>query len=203
MLFNHDSLGSDIGLSMSTTTVNGTPAAGQDGARPSATPITVTHPEKVDIGAVRLFREPAWVLRMTIDQDRSYLKVKIVRAAPLSHPDRYICMLDAKDEEICMIDDLKDLDAEARTIVGEELDLRYLTSTIERIESVRNEFGTSYWDVQTNRGQREFVVQNVAENAQWLGDYRLLLVDVDGNRFEIPNMQALDKKSLGLIDQVL
>ncbi|NKB71801.1 MAG: DUF1854 domain-containing protein [Candidatus Latescibacteria bacterium] len=188
---------------MSTTAANGNPANGDKSAGNTVTPITVTHPEEVDIKGVRLFREPAWTLRLTIDQDRSYLKVKIVRAAPLSHPERYICLLDAKDEEICMIDNLKELADEARTIVGEELDLRYLTSTIERIESVRNEFGTSYWDVQTNRGQREFVVQNVAENAQWLGDYRLLLVDVDGNRFEIPDMQALDKKSLGLIDQVL
>ena len=35
---------------------------------------------------------------MTIDDDRSYLKVKIVRTAPLSYPDEYISFLDAKDE---------------------------------------------------------------------------------------------------------
>ena len=52
----------------------------------SIVPITVTHPENVDIAKLRLFREPAWVLRLTIDGDRSYLKVKIVRAAPLSYP---------------------------------------------------------------------------------------------------------------------
>jgi hypothetical protein len=46
-------------------------------------------------------------------------------------------------------------------------------------------------------------VQNVSENAQWLGDYRLLLVDVDGNRFEIPDLQALDRRSLGFVELVL
>ena len=79
----------------------------------------------------------------------------------------------------------------------------YLTSTVQRVESIRNEFGTSYWDVQTDRGQREFVVQNVAENAQWLGDHRLLIIDVDGNRFEIPHLEALDKRSLSMVEQVL
>ena len=174
-----------------------------EGKKRTITPITVTHPEQVEIAKLRLFREPPWVLRLTIEEDRSYLKVKVVRAAPLSHPDHYISFLDGKDEEVCMIDDLKEVDEETRRLIAEELDRRYLTSTIERISSVRNEFGTSYWDVQTNRGQREFVIQNVAENAQWLGDHRLLLIDVDGNRFEIPRLDGLDKRSLGFIEQVL
>lgn len=169
----------------------------------SVTPITVTHPENVDLDAVRLYREPAWRLRLTIADDRSYTRVKIVRAAPLSHPQRYICVLDAKDEEICMFPDLKDVDEQMRQIMEEELDRRYLTSTIERVDTVRNEFGTSYWEVSTNRGEREFVVQNAAENAQWLGEHRLLLVDVDGNRFEIPDLNQLDSKSLGQVEMVL
>ena len=102
-----------------------------------------------------------------------------------------------------MIPDLKDVTDDIRAIIQEELDRRYLTSTIASVLSVRNEFGTSYWDVETNRGRREFVVQNVAENAQWLGDHRLLLVDVDGNRFEVPDLNGLDKKSLGLVEMVL
>lgn len=167
------------------------------------TPISVTHPENVDVSKVRLYREPAWKLRLTIEDDRSYTRVKVVRASPLSYPTRYICLLDAKDEEVCMIPEMKDLDEDMRQIVQEELDRRYLTSTIECVVSIRNEFGTSYWDVETNRGPRDFVVQNVAENAQWLGDHRLLLVDVDGNRFEIPNLGDLDKKSLSRVEMVL
>ena len=172
-------------------------------SRLAITPISVTHPERVEIANLRLFREPAWILRLTIDDDRSYLKVKVVRAAPLSHPNRYICLLDAKDEEIYMIDDLTQLDLEARALIEEELDRRYLTAAIQRVHAVRNEYGTSYWDVQTNRGPREFVVQNVAENAQWLGDHRLLIIDVDGNRFEIPRLDELDKKSLAAVEQVV
>lgn len=169
----------------------------------SVAPITVTHPENVEVEKIRLFREPAWMLRLTIEGDRSYTRVKIVRAAPLSHPDRYICLLDAKDEEVCMVEDLKVLDDAMRAIVAEELDRRYLTSTVLRVTSVRNEFGTSYWDVETNRGEREFVVQNASENAQWLGEHRLLLIDVDGNRFEIPDLRELDKKSLSYVELVL
>ncbi len=166
-------------------------------------PITVTHPEKVDLGAIRLFRAPPWVLRLTIEGDRSYTRVKVVRAAPLSYPRRYISLLDARDEEICMIEDLAQVGPELRAVLCEELDRRYLTAAIERVIAVRNEFGTSYWEVETNRGRREFVIQNVAENARWLGDQRLLLIDVDGNRFEVPDTGRLDRRSLAFVEQVL
>lgn len=180
-----------------------TQANGHEKPKPTPMPITVTHPEKVDPARLRLFREPAWVLRLSIEEDRSYLKVKVVRAAPLSHADRYLSFLDGKDEEICMVDDPKDLDPQTRQVVAEELNRRYLTAAVESIHSVRNEFGTSYWDVATSRGRREFVVQNVAENAQWLGERRLLLVDVDGNRFEFPDLDLLDKRSRGFVEEVL
>ena len=177
----------------------------EGGEKPKATPmpITVTHPDRVEPAKLRLFREPAWVLRLTIEEDRSYLKVKVVRAAPLSHPDHYISFLDSKDEEICMIDELGALDPQTLKVVAEELERRYLTAAVELIHSVRNEFGTSYLDVDTSRGRREFVVQNVAENAQWLGARRLLLVDVDGNRFEFPDLDLLDKRSRGFVEEVI
>ena len=181
----------------------GTPPAAPAPASPAITPITVTHPEHVDVATVRLFREPPWVLRLTLEGDRSYLRVKVVRAAPLSYPDRYICLLDSRDEEICMLDRLDQVEPAMQAILREELERRYLTSRIDQVKSLRNEFGTSYWEVDTNRGPREFVVQNASENAQWLGDHRLLLIDVDGNRFEVPDLSALDKRSLALIEQVL
>ena len=166
-------------------------------------PIETIHPEVVDPTAIRLFREPAWRLRMTIEGDRSYTRVKVVRAAPLSEPDRYICFLDVKDEAICMIKDLEELRPENHEIVREELDMRYLTAYVSRVTHLRNEYGVSYWEVETDRGRREFVAKNVAENAQWLGDRRLFILDVDGNRFEFSDLRKLDKKSQAFIDVVL
>ena len=167
------------------------------------TPIQVTHPEQVAPEAIRLFREPPWVLRLTIEDDRSYLKVRVVCAAPLSQPDRYICFLDEKNEVICTVEDPIDLDAVSQRIIKEEIEQRYMTAIIKRVDSLRSEFGVSYWEVQTDRGDREFVVRNVSENAQWITDRRLLLLDVDGNRFEISNLEVLDKKSRGLVEMVL
>ena len=140
---------------------------------------------------------------MTIEDDRSYLKVKIVRAAPLTQPDKYVCFLDGKDEAICMVDDPFELGDENMGIVEEELAQRYLTARVQRVHTIRNEYGVSYWDVDTDRGRREFVAKSVAENAQMLGDHRMMILDVDGNRFEVEDITALDSRSAKLIDSVL
>ena len=167
------------------------------------TPIETVHPTNVDPAAVRLFKDPDWILRMTIENDRSYLLVKVVRAAPLTQPDRYFCILDIKDEAICMIEDLTQLEEASHPYVFEEMDRRYLTAEINRIVSLQNEYGVSYWDVETDRGRREFVAKSVAEHAQWLSETRLMLFDVDGNRFEVTDMDKLDKRSRTLLDAVL
>jgi hypothetical protein len=167
------------------------------------TPIETIHPENVDPTSIRLFKNPEWILRMTIEGDRSYLRVKVLRAAPLTQPDRYFCILDFKDEAVCLIEDLDQLEASSRPFVFEEMDRRYLTAEIKSIVSLQNEYGVSYWEVETDRGTREFVAKSVAENAQWLGDNRLMIFDVDGNRFEVTDKDALDKRSRGLLESVL
>lgn len=167
------------------------------------TPIETIHPTNVDPATVRLFKEPEWILRLTIEGDRSYLRVKVVRAAPLTQPDRYYCILDIKDEAICMIEDLNQLEEASHRYVFEELDRRYLTAEIQRIVSLQNEYGVSYWEVETDRGTREFVAKSVAENAQWLGESRLMIFDVDGNRFEVVDKNKLDKRSQVFLDSVL
>jgi len=163
----------------------------------------ITNSNSIPAEGISLFRSPPWALRLTLRGDRSYPKVKIVLAAPLSYTDRFISILDGKDEEICMIENLADLDAPTRTLIEEELDKRYLTSIVKTVISIRSEYGTSYWDVDTDRGKRDFVVQNVSENALWPADRRLLLIDVDGNRFEVPNVDELDERSQRMIDGLL
>ena len=74
---------------------------------------------------------------------------------------------------------------------------------VQKIVALQNEYGVTYWTVETDRGRREFVAKSVAENAQWLTETRLMIFDVDGNRFEVPDMKALDRKSQDLLGSVL
>ncbi len=102
-----------------------------------------------------------------------------------------------------MIEDPEELPADSREAVRTELHRRYLTATVRQIVHARVEFGATYWTVETDRGTRDFVTQNLQENAIWLSDTHLLLLDVDGNRFEITDVSALDTQSRHFVRTIL
>lgn len=143
---------------------------------------------------MKLFYQPEGKLRMELE-DKCWVHVKPTWASPLSMPNKYLALLDGRDKEIMMIADPATLDTETREILLEELNKRYLTSQVLKINRAATEFGVTYWNVETDRGQKEFVTQSLQENAQWMGTSQLLIIDVDGNRFEIRDVNALDTKS--------
>ena len=148
---------------------------------------------------IRVFRAPKNTPRMTVKDERSYIRVRPVQASPVSFPDKYIGLLDVKNEEVAFIEDLKDLDEISRQVIQEELARRYLKAKIMRVNSIQMEYGVTYWEAETDRGRREFVTRG-HENTYWVTDTRLLLTDVDGNRFEIIDYLKLDDNSIKLIE---
>ncbi|HZO86830.1 MAG TPA: DUF1854 domain-containing protein [Chthonomonadaceae bacterium] len=152
---------------------------------------------------LKLFYAPKDRLRLTVGMEKSYPTVKPVWAAPLSRPNKYLALLDGKGEEIVTIREPKELPRESWEAVQEELRRRYLTATVTAVRHARVEFGATYWSVETDRGERDFVTQNLQENAQWLSEHHLLLLDVDGNRFEIVDVRALDARSRYYIHSIL
>jgi hypothetical protein len=160
--------------------------------------ITIMTPSTFEI-----FHHPQTWLRLTVPGDKSYLSVKPVWSAPLTRPGKYLALLDGKGDEIAMLPDPEVLSSHSLAAVEKELHHRYLTAKILSIKNAYEEFGATYWEVQTNRGPREFITQDLHKNAQWLGEDHLLLFDVDGCRFEIPSVAALDVHSREIIKDVL
>jgi hypothetical protein len=142
-------------------------------------------------------------LRMTVPNEQTYLRVKPAWAAPLSRPNQYLALLDGKDKEITLVVDPRTLKPKSWEAVQQELRQRYLTAVVTSIDNARQEYGATYWNVQSDRGPREFITQNLQETALWLSDDHLLLLDVDGSRFEIPSVSALDVRSRHLIESIL
>jgi hypothetical protein len=155
---------------------------------------------------LQLFYEPVDTLRLTVNtegEERSYPSVKIFQSAPLSKPREYLAFLDGKSEEVALVRRLEDLPADSQKIAKRELDKRYLTARITQVPHIKQEFGVTYWNVETDRGKREFVMQSLSESCIWLSDTHLLLIDVDGNRFEIADRNALDLLSQKQLEKVL
>jgi len=150
-----------------------------------------------------LNRDADGTLVLFLDGNDPVSSVRVVCAAPLSYPDHYITFLDERGRELCTVDQLDDLRPSVRQLVEEELDRYYLGHTIQRINELESEFGIAYWDVETPRGQRDFVVKDVQSSITWLGSTRMLIMDVDGNRFEIPDSRNLDPRSQSLLEMTL
>ncbi len=164
----------------------------------------------LDPKTVRLFHTGGSAVRMTIDgaappldAARTYIRVQIARAFPLSMPDRYIGVRDAADKDIGTFATLDGMDAESRRIVDAELERRYFLPKILRVRKVTEEFGLTTWDVETDKGAREFTVQNLRDSTTNLGATRLLVTDKDGIRYEFPDTSRLDNKSLNVLQRVL
>lgn len=155
---------------------------------------------------LKLFHAPKDRLRLTVTtagEEKSYPTVKPVWAAPLSRTNQYLCLMDGKGKEIVILKDPTTLPPDSWDAVQQELHRRYLTAQVSEILSARVEYGATYWRAETNRGPRDFVTQSLQENAQWLSLTHLLLIDVDGNRFEIPDVSALNAHSRAFIEAIL
>lgn len=159
--------------------------------------------ETVDPQSLRLFYNPPGTLRLTVGDEVSYPGVKLFQAWPLSTPGKFISLQNSKGEEIAMVADLAEFTPESRAVAEEELQRRYLTARIESIEGLKTEFGVTYWHVTTHRGERDFVVQSLSESCAWLSATHILITDVDGNRFEILDVDALEPLSKALLETVL
>ena len=161
------------------------------------------HYEFLDPEKLRLFKDGSGRVRLTVEGDRSYLDVKVVRAFPLSHPDRYIGLLDGKDKVIGLVVELRHLDNESRRLALRALERHYFTPTIRRIHRLTEEFGAVYFEVDTDRGGREFVVKGIRDTMEELGDGQFLITDVYGNRYRISDWRRLDVRSRRLLERVL
>ena len=171
-----------------------------DSAVPEPLP---TDPESFELRVldpkrIRIFRE-AGVPRLTLRDDRSWSKVSVARAFPLSNPDHYLGFLDGAGKDIGLLYDPGLLDPDSRQVVEEELEKRYFVPVVDRVLTIKEEFGTIYWTVETDRGQKEVIVRNLRDNLQELSASRVIITDVDGNRFEFADVSKLDGKSQSVL----
>jgi hypothetical protein len=163
-------------------------------AKDALSPSETTELRYLDPHKLRFFPCGA-TLRLTLEDDRCYLKVTVVRVFPLTRPQRPLSVRDGANKEVGILVDAAELDPESRRLVQEELDRRYLTPTIQRIVAVKERFGTVEWDVETDRGPWKFTMRNPRENVVQPSPGRYLLTDVDGNRFDVRDLAALDAPS--------
>ena len=139
-------------------------------------------------------------------EPESFERVVILRSFPVTNPDEFLSVREpdskkqGRGKEIGMIRHMSDFDEETQKLFAEELDRRYFTPELKKINSVKDKFGYLYWDVVTTAGNVTFVLNNPFSNIRILEDGRILINDIDGNVFQISDPKKLDSASLKKIE---
>ena len=55
-----------------------------------------------------------------------------------------------------IIENINDFDNETIAIIKKQLEIRYFMPEITKVYSVKEEYGHTYWSVQTNKGKHKF-----------------------------------------------
>jgi len=146
--------------------------------------------------------EGAARLRIEIAEDRCLIDAIIRRAFPMSQTESYFSIQDSKGDEIGILRSLDELDHESRKLAEGEIDRRYFTPKILQLKSLKQEGGMWTFEVMTSRGPCTFYVRNWRDSSHEAGLGRFIIQSVDGQRFEIPDFEALDTRSQVLIEQL-
>ena len=151
---------------------------------------------------VELQREAGGLASLTMGE-QVYPKVDLYCTFPFTLPFKLISVRNGKGDEIGMIRDVAEFDGKTQKVIKDELQWRYFSPQITKIVSMKEEFGHTYWEVETDRGNRKFVTRGRDEGFHPLTDERIFMIDMTGNRFEIPELSKLDSKSRGILETIL
>jgi hypothetical protein len=125
-----------------------------------------------------------------------------VRAFPIAAPDLGLALVDHDGRELAWIDSMSTLPDGTRRLIEEELASREFLPEIKRIRQVSSFATPSTWQVDTDRGDTEFVLKG-EEDIRRVAQSTLLIADSHGIQFLIRDLHSLDKASKKILDRFL
>ena len=153
------------------------------------------HPVEPD--RVMVWRDPFHILYVSVD-GIPFRDVEARHLFPVSKKTDYVSLV-SDGKEVVMLARPDKLDKKSRQCLEEALDRMYYVARIERIDEINLVMGVSQWRGMTDRGYAVFEITDRGSQVRLLPNGRCMITDVDGNRFEIENIQDLDRESLELI----
>lgn len=144
-----------------------------------------------------------WGRLVLIDaRGRRFIGVDPVRAFPISRPTGWVSICDAEGREIIALDSLDELAPSVRAMLEDELSLREFIPIIQRIVRVSADSFPCDWHVLTDRGPTVFTI-DTEEDIRLLGPKRVMITDARKIRYQVPDVEALDKQSQRLFERFL
>jgi Domain of unknown function (DUF1854) len=129
-------------------------------------------------------------------------QVDPIRSFPLSAPRQHWSLISASGKELIWIENIDTVPEPERELIEAALAAREFMPEIKHIESVESFSTPSTWNVVTNRGKTQLILQ-AEEDIRRLPDRALLIMDKHGVSYRIPDRFNLDRTSRKLLDRFL
>ena len=128
-----------------------------------------------------------------------FYELELHRMFPITGLTKYIALMDSEGNEIAVIRDINDLMPESREVVENCLREYYMIPRITKFIKMSETFKIWMWTAETDKGICTFEIRNHLTAIKPLYDGRVLIKDANDNRYEIPDVNALDKNSRNMI----
>ena len=120
--------------------------------------------------------------------------VWVRRCFPWTAPARFVSLRDRDEEEVALVRDLDELEPDSRRVLATSLAEAGFVLEVTGVKAVEDEIEIRTFHVQTKQGARRF--QTLRD--EWprpMPDGGILLKDVAGDLYLVPDPKALDRPS--------
>lgn len=156
----------------------------------------------IDGDCVRFIRKDLTLVDAELQDGRKFENLEPKRLFPVSDSNRYITLLDENGAEQAIIRDMATLPADQREIIESCLDEYYLVPQIQRIWAYEERFDGLTLHTETNKGPVDIEIRVLITGFRMDG-VRVLLRDLNDNRYEVPDVTRLDTLSKQILGRYL
>ena len=118
------------------------------------------------------------------------------RLFPVNSRDKYIALMDDEEEIVCIIRDIDTMLPDSKAVLIDALEEYYIVPKITKVYNWKEEYGYHIWSVETDHGKLNIEISDSTNQVIRLQNDRVLIKDSSDNRYEIPDLNALDPRSV-------
>jgi hypothetical protein len=153
-----------------------------------------------DIKNISVLPDGKGYIKIKFQDGSEIRRIRLKRLFPLTGGDSYIRMITPDGKEAGIIKNLNELEPESQKYALNALNHYYIIPKILEIHSLYDSHGSLFWEVETDKGEREFSVANRYRDISEFPSGKMVIRDTDDNQYEIPNYDSLPAKSRKLLE---
>lgn len=144
-----------------------------------------------------------YYVQLTLADGTVYENVELRRLFPISDKFNYISLLDKDEHEIALIRSLEDITTDSAAAIKACFYDYYRIPKITKITECDDKTGMLKMTVVTDHGEASFRIRNRHSDMKTYPGDRVIIRDSNDNRYEIENLNNLDRKSWLLVASFL